>query len=178
MQVGVVMAGSSSGLQDDDISDVESDTGAGIENIFQTGMSCSHERTEQFRIAKKPGMKEFRRGQYHMAIRDAGQQPSSDEVGPSVGVHLGTGKTETGLAGESNTAYFSAGAASVLDKAHFVGIGTVEHFLDSLVKIRMIESWAELFKRLPVVIEYLLECVFIDAFHGCFLRTTITESVT
>jgi hypothetical protein len=175
MQVGVVMAGSSGGLQDDDISDVERDTGAGVENIFQTGMSCSHEKTEQFRMAKKPGMKEFRRGQYYVAICDAGQQPSSDEVGPSVGVHLGTGKTETGLAGESNSAYCSAEAASVLGKAHLVGIATAEHFLDSLVKIRMIESWTELFKRLPVVIEYLLKGVFIDARHGGFLRTTITE---
>jgi hypothetical protein len=37
--------------------------------------------------------------------------------------------------------------------------------------------WAELFERIPVIIKYLLECVFIDAFHGCFLRTTITEMV-
>jgi hypothetical protein len=32
-----------------------------------------------------------------------------------------------------------------------------------------------LLKRIPVVIENLLECVFINAFHGCSLRITITE---
>jgi hypothetical protein len=32
-----------------------------------------------------------------------------------------------------------------------------------------------LLKSIPVIIENLLECVFINAFHGCSLRTTITE---
>jgi hypothetical protein len=35
--------------------------------------------------------------------------------------------------------------------------------------------WTELFKCIPVVVEDSFECVFIDAFHGCSLRTTITE---
>jgi hypothetical protein len=34
-----------------------------------------------------------------------------------------------------------------------------------------------LLKRIPVIIENLLECVFVNAFHGCSLRTTITELV-
>jgi len=177
MQVGVVMAGSSGGLQDDDISEVESDTGAGMENVFQAGMACSHERTEQFRLAKKPRVKEFRRGQHHVAIGHTRQEASSDEISPAVGINLGTGKTEAGFAGKGNPADFSTGAAAVLDKAHLFRIAAVEHFLDSLVKIRMIESWPELSKRLPVVIEYLLEGVFINACHGGSLRTTITDWV-
>jgi hypothetical protein len=34
-----------------------------------------------------------------------------------------------------------------------------------------------LLKRIPVIIENLLECVFVNAFHGCSLRTTIPEMV-
>jgi hypothetical protein len=33
----------------------------------------------------------------------------------------------------------------------------------------------QLFKRIPVFVENLLECVFINAFHGSSLRTTIPE---
>jgi hypothetical protein len=34
-----------------------------------------------------------------------------------------------------------------------------------------------LLKCIPVIIENLLECVFVNAFHGCSLRTTIPEMV-
>jgi hypothetical protein len=33
----------------------------------------------------------------------------------------------------------------------------------------------ELLKRIPLIVENLLEYVFVDAFHGCSLQTTITE---
>lgn len=121
-------------------------------------------------------MQELRHGQYDMSISHAGQEPPADEVCPSVGVALGTGKTKAGLAGESNMACLSAFAASVLDKAHFIRVTTTEHFLDSVVVIRTVKAWAGLLKRIPVIIENLLKCVFVNAFHGCSLRTTITES--
>ena len=175
MKMGVVMSGTSGGLQYDDVSDVEVDTGAGSKNIFETGMSCSHERTEQFGVAKEPGTEEFRHGQYDMAIGYTRQQPSSDEIGPSVGIALGTGKTEAGFAGEGNAAYFSTGATSVLHKAHLFGIAAAEHFVNSLIIVWTVKAWAKLLKRIPVIVENLLECVLINAFHRCFLRTTITE---
>jgi len=175
MKVGVVMAGSSGGLENDDVSHVEFDAGAGVENIFETGITCSHERAEQCRIAVKPYSQELRHGQYDMTISYAGEEPPADEVCPSVGISLGTGKTEAGFAGESDTPHLSALAASVLNKAHLVGIAAVEHFLDSLVVVRTIKAWSELLKRIPVIIENLLECFFVNAFHGCFLRTTIPE---
>ncbi len=53
MKVGVVMAGSSGGLENDDVSDIEFDAGAGVENIFEAGVSCPHERTEQCRVAER-----------------------------------------------------------------------------------------------------------------------------
>jgi len=178
MKMGVIMAGSSGGLQDDNISDIELTAATGIENIFETPISCPHERTEQFGITIKPGSQELRHGQDYMAVSNTGQEASSDEIGPAVGIDLGTGKAKAGFAGKGNAAYLATMAASVLDKAHFVGIAAVEHFLDGVVVIRTVKTWLEQLKRIPVVIENLLKGVFIDAFHGCSLRTTITELVT
>ena len=175
MKVGVVMAGSSGGLQNDDVSDVELNAGAGGENVFETGMSSPHQRTEQFGIAIKPLSQGFRHGQDHMAVSDTGQEASSDEVGPSVGIDLGTREAKAGFAGEGNAACFSTGAASVLNKAHLLGIATVKHFLDGVVVIRAIKSWLSQLKCIPMMVENLLECVFVNAFHGCSLRTTIPE---
>ena len=175
MKVGIVMAGASRGLEDDNISTIERDAGAGVENIFETGIPCPHERTEQCRIAKEPGSKELRQGQDHMAVRDTGQQPSSDEIGPAVGIDFGTRQAKAGLAGEGNAAYFSTVAASVLNKAHLVGIAAVKHFLEGVVVLRAVKSWMSLLKRIPMIGENPLERVFVNAFHGCSLRTTITE---
>ena len=175
MQVGVVMAGASGGLQHDDVSDVQIDAGAGFENVFEAGMSGPHEGAEPVGVAKEPEPKTFRHGQYDMAIGDPGQQASADEVGPSIGVSLGTGQTEAGFAGESDTSYFAAVAASVLDKTHLVRVAAVEHFLNGIVIIGTVKSRLSLLKRIPVIIENLLECVFVNAIHGCSLRTTITE---
>jgi hypothetical protein len=175
MKMRVVMSGSSSGLENDNISDVEFYAGTGIENVFETGMSCSHEWAEQCRITIKPYSQELRHSQYDMSISYAGQQPSSDEVGPSVGISLCTGKAEAGFAGESDASYLSTFAASVLDKPHFVGIAAVEHFLNSAIVIGAVKSCMGLLKRIPVIIENLLECVFVNAFHGRFLQTTIPE---
>jgi len=175
MQMRVVMSGPSCGLQDDDVSDVEFDPRTRVENVFETGMARSHERTEQCGVAKKPDSEALRHGQYHVAINYARQQASSDKVGPAVGIDLGTGKTKAGLAGESNSAYFSTGAASVLNKAHLVGVAAAKHFTNSLIVVRIIKAWMGLFKRIPMVVKDSFECVLIDTFHGCSLRTTITE---
>jgi hypothetical protein len=176
MKMGVVMAGSSSGLENNNVSHIEFNAGAGVENIFETGMSGSHERTKQSRVTIKPYMQEIRHCQHYMSIRYSGHKSSGDEICPSVGIDLGTGKTETGLTCESNTSYCSTVATSVLHKAHLVGITAVEHFLDGNVVIRTVKSWIDLLKRIPMIAENLLECVFINAFHGCSLRTTITKS--
>ena len=175
MKMRVVLSGPSCGLQDDDVPDIEFDPRTRVENVFETGMARSHEWTEQCGVAKKPDSEELRHGQDHVAINDARQQASRDKVGPAVGIDLGTGKTKAGLAGESNSAYFSTGAASVLNKAHLVGIAAAKHFFNSFVVVRIIKAWTELFKRIPMVVKDSLECVLIDTFHGCSLRTTITE---
>ena len=177
MQVRIIMAGSSGGLQDHNISHIEFNPGAGVENVFETGITCPHEGTEQGGVAKEPGSQELGHGQDHMAISDAGQEASSDEIGPAVGVNLGTGKTEAGFAGKGNSAYFSTAAASVLDKAHLFRIAAVEHLLNSFVVVGTVKAWPELLKRIPVIVENLLKDVFVDAFLGCSLRTTITEWV-
>ena len=43
--------------------------------------------------------------------------------------------------------------------------------------VGIVKAWMELLERIPVIVENLLKGVFVDAFHGCFLRTTITELV-
>jgi len=175
MQMRVVMAGSSCGLQDDNVADIELDRSARVENVLETGMARSHEWTEQCGVAKKPDSKKLRHGQDHMAIGDARQQSSRDKVCPAVGIHLGTGKTKAALAGERNSTYFSTGAASVLNKAHLVRIAAAKHFIDRLIVVRIIKAWMALFECLPMVVKDAFERVLIDAFHGCSLRTTITE---
>jgi len=165
MKVGVVMAGASSGLENDNISNIELDAGAGVENIFETGITCPHERAEQCGVTIKPGSKELRHGQDHMAVSDTRKETPSDEVGPSVGIDLGTRQTKAGLTGEGNAAYFSTVAASVLNKTHLLGIAAVKHFLDGVVVIRAVKSWMSLLKRIPMIVENLLKRVFVNAFH-------------
>jgi len=175
MEVRVVMSGSSCGLQDDNVSGVEFYTSAGLENIFHTSVSCSHKWTEQCGVSKEPDAKEIRHSQDYMSISDAGKESARDEVSPSVDINLSTRQAKTALASKGDTPYFSAVATSVLDKAHLFRIATVKHFIYRFVVGRTIKVWAELLKCIPVIIEYLLEGVFIHAFHGCSLRTTITE---
>jgi len=172
----IPIVGSSGGLQYDDVSNVQSHPGAGLENILEAGMSGPHEGTEPFGVLKEPKPKRFRHGQYDIAISDTGQQASADEVGPSIGIDFGTGQAEAGFAGESDTSYLAAVAASVLDKTHLFGITAGEHFLDGIVIIGTVKFGMGLLKRIPVIIKNLLECVFVNAFHGCSLRTTIPRS--
>ncbi len=175
MKMGIVMAGTTCGLENNDVSDVELYAGASVENIFETGTTCPHERTEQFGVTIKPGSKELRHGQDHMAVSDARKETPSDEVGPLVSIDLGTRQAKAGFAGEGNAAYFSTVAASVLNKAHLFGIAAVEHFLDSVVVVGTVKAWTKLFKRIPMTVENLLECVFVNTFHGCSLQTTIPK---
>ena len=175
MKMWIVMAGATCGLENNDVSDVEFYAGRGVENIFEAGIACSHERAEQFGITIKPCSQELRHGQDHMPISYAGKEASSDEICPSVGIALCTAKTEAGFAGEGDATGLSAVATSVLHKAHFVGITAVEHFLDVVIVIRAVETRMDLLKRIPVIVENLFEGVFFNAFHGCSLRTTIAE---
>ena len=175
MQVWVVMAGSSCGLKNDNVSDVEFCAGAGLETIFETGVACPHEVAQQCGIAIKPLMEEIRHCQHDVPITDSGQQTSADEVCPSVGIDFSAGKAEAGFAGKCDTSYFAAVAAAVLYKAHFFRIAAIKHFLDGVIVIRAIKSWLSLLKRIPVIVENLLESVFVDAFHGCSLRTTLPK---
>ena len=163
------MAGSSGGLENNDVSDVEFDSARGLENVFEAGMTGTHEWTEQCGVTIKPCSQKFGQGQYDMAIGDAGQKPSADEVGPSLGVSLGTGKAEAGFAGKGDPSYFATLAATVLDIAHLVGITTAEHFLDVVV-IRRVKSWMSPLKLIPVIVENLFKGIFVNAIHGGSLQ--------
>jgi len=175
MKVRVVMTGSSSGLKNYNVSDIEFCAGAGFENVFEAGVACLHEMGKQCWIAIKPFMQEIRHCQYDMAISYPGQQTSADEVCPSVGIDFSAGKTEAGFAGKSDASGFTAIAASVLYKAHLFRIAAVEHFLNGIIVIRAVKAWMTLLECIPVIVKNLLENIFINAFHGCFVGTTITK---
>lgn len=70
-----------------------------------------------------------------MAIDDPWEETTADEIDPAVGIAFGAGEAEARFTGKSDTASFAAGEATILGKAHGVGITTVEHFLDNLVII-------------------------------------------
>ena len=173
----VIISGSSGGLQNNNVSDIEFATVAGLDNIFETGITYSHKSAEQFRITKKPCSQELRHGQHNMPISYTWYQPSADKICPSVGISFCTGKAKTGFAGESNASSFSATATSIPNEAHFVGITTIEHFLNIVVVVGIVKASIDLIERIPVVVKNLFECIFINAFHGCSLRTTITKLV-
>lgn len=176
MKVWVIISGTSCGLQYNNVTDVEFlYRCASLENVFDTGMSCPHEWTEQFWIAKEPYTQKFRHSQDYMSIGYARQQPSSDKVRPSVSIDFCAGKAEAGLAGESNSTCFATVAATVLHKPHLFWVTAVKHFLDCFGVVGAIKMWVKLSKGIPVFMEYLLECVFVDAFHGRSLRTKIAE---
>ena len=133
------------------------------------GTAGPHKRTERLWIKKESASKTFGYGQYDMAIGAPRQRVSADEIGPSIGMSLGTGQAEFGFAGEGDTSYFAAVATSILDKTHLLWITAVEHFLDAIVVIGTVKFGIHLLKRIPVIIENLLECIFVNAFHGCSL---------
>ena len=162
MKMRVVMSGPSGSLENDNVSDVEFDTAAGLENIFETGITCSHEWTQQCGIMIKPCSQELRHSQHHMSISYSWQKTSADEVGPSVGISLCTGKAKAGFAGESDTPYLSAVAASVLDKAHFVGITAVEHFLHGIIVIGTGKAWTKLLNNITFGSKNLRDCFLIN----------------
>jgi hypothetical protein len=69
--------------------------GTGFKNVKQACVSGSHKRRQKcFGIAIEPGAKKLRNGQNNMAIGDAGEHASADEIGPSVGIDLGARETE------------------------------------------------------------------------------------
>ena len=154
MKVWVIISGASCGLQYDNVTNVEFlYPCTGLENIFDTGMSCPHERAEQFWIAKEPDTQKFRHSQDYMPIGYTRQQPSSDEVRPSVSIDLCAGKAEAGLAGESDSACFATIAATILHKAHFFWFAAVKHFLDCFGVVRAVKMWIKLSEGIPVIIE-------------------------
>ena len=102
MKMGVVMAGSSGGLEDNNGSYIEFFPGASFENVFEAGMSSCHKGAEQCGITKKPDSQVFRHRQDHMAIGNARQKTPPDEIGPAVGINGGTREAKAGFAGKGN----------------------------------------------------------------------------
>ena len=157
VKMGVVMAGSPGGLEDNNGSTIEFFPGVSVENVFEAGVSRPHKGAEQFGIAIKPDMQGFGHGQNHMAISNSRQETPSDEISPAVGIDLAARQAKAGFAGEGNSASFSAMAASVLSIAHLFGIAAVKHFSNGVIAVGIIKTRSKLLKCVPVIIENLIE---------------------
>jgi len=140
VKMGVVMAGPSCSLQDNHGSYIEFFPGARFENVFEAGMTSFHQGAEQCGITIKPDSQRLRHRQDHMAIGNARQKTSSDEIGPTVSINGGARETKAGFAGKGNATRLAAMAASILDIAHLLRIAAVEHFLDSFIHVRTIKA--------------------------------------
>jgi hypothetical protein len=176
VQMGVVLTGSATGLQDDNGPYGELGPGTGLEDVEEAVVPGLHEVVEQIRISVEVTPEEISHREDFMSVRDLRDQSSADEIRPAVGIDLGAGQAEARLAGKGDSAGFSTRAAPILDKSHFLGIAAIEHFLDDLVIILRVITWMGLFELGPVITKDLLECGLINTFHGypwTPLRTTI-----
>ena len=98
-----------------------------------------------------------------MAIDHAGKHTPTDEVCPLIGIYLGAREAERRLAAESNTSSFTAVSASVLSESHFLGIAAIEHFLYNFIVIAgAVKRGVGGSECVPVVTEYLFECVLVN----------------
>ena len=162
VKMGVVMAGSSGGLENNNGSNVEFFSRISVENVFEAGVSRLHQGAEQCGIAIKPDMQGFGHSQNHMAISNAGQETPSDEISPAVGIDRAARQAKAGFAGEGNSANFSALAASVLSITHLFGIAAVKHFPHSVIAVGIIKAPSKLLKGVPVIIENPFERVSVN----------------
>ncbi len=103
--------------------------------------------------------------EYDMAVGDPGEQATTDEIDPAVGVGLGAGEAESGLAGKGDASCIAAVGAAILGVAHFFRVAAVEHFLNGNVVVGGCEPGMDGLEGVPVVAEDLFEGGFVDMFR-------------
>jgi hypothetical protein len=165
MKMGIMISGSSRGLEDDDRSEVQQGFAQGAEGINQTGVPGPHEVREEVGVSIEPESQFLRHGQDDVPIGDAAEQPPADEVHPSVGIDLSAGQTKAGLAGKGDASGFPASEAAELGKSHGIGIAAVEHLLDDLVVVSRGVSRVRGLEIFPAVPEDLFERFFVNMFR-------------
>jgi len=130
-------------------------------------MSGLDEPRQQVGILEEGGMEEIWDSEHDMAVRHAWEESPADEIGPVLGIGFGAGKAERGFTGKSNFKSFATMHATILGKAHGVGIAAIDHFSDDGVVI--IRGVARILggKCSPVIGEDAFESGFVDMFAGC-----------
>jgi hypothetical protein len=166
VQMGIVVAGSTARLQDDDRADVQWNPGASRQDVGQAGVPDLHQGGKQLGMVIEPGVKELGDGQDKMTITDVGKKTSSNEIDPGVGVSLGARETEGRFTTEGNATDGSTVGAAILREAHLFGIAAIEHFLHDLPIIGSIVMRVGGLKCLPVIAEDLLEGILVNMFHS------------
>ena len=166
MKMRVVIGSSTSQLKNDDGSDIEALLGECFNSIDQTGVSRFHDFGKEMWISEEVWPEEIGSRQDVVSVCNIGQEPSADEVSPCIGISFGTGQAEAGFTGECNAFIFSALATAELGESHFIGVSTVEHFLNNGVVVFGVEFWVESGEWFPMIPKYLLKCIIVNTFHG------------
>ena len=137
VQRGVVAAGAPVGLQDDDGPDGQRNPGTGVQDIAQAVVSDLPEAAEQRGASVEVAPEELRHGENFRAVGDVRQEPSADELGPVVGIDLGTGQAKARLAGEGASPFAEEGSPSCPDTLSLVSSFLRERVLDGLRMFRL-----------------------------------------
>lgn len=166
MEMRVVICSPPGQLENDNGPDIEVLSGVCFESIDQAGVSCFHDFGKEMVVAEEVFPEEIGSRQDVVPVCNIVQEPSTDEVSPGIGISFGTGQTEAGFTGECNASIFSALATAKLGESHFVGVSTVEHFLNNGVVVFGVEFWVESGEWFPMVLKYLLKCIVVNMFHG------------
>ena len=166
MQMRIVVPRSPGGLQNDNGSYVERNTGRSMHDVFQASILSLPECAQQCWIAIEVRMQKVGDNQDDVPVSDAGKQASCNEVRPLLGVYAIAGKTKARLAGEGDSPGLPAVPATVLDKPHSFGITAIQHLPDSLVVLRRVKTGINILKFVPVILENLLERTVINAVPG------------
>ena len=125
-------------------------------------MAGLDEKRQQVGILEEGGMEEIGDREYDVAVGNAWEEATADEIGPVLGIGFGAGKAERGFTGKSDLESVATLRATILGIAHGVGIAARDHFLDDGVVVIGIVTGILGDKSRPVVGEDELKGGFVN----------------
>jgi hypothetical protein len=147
-------------------------------DIIETAHATWHEGTQQHGcVAIKACPSHRRDSQANRAIDHALMQHLADLSDPIVHIDFGASQTERRLATHRDEVLPLATMLTViLDRAHLVGIATVEHLLSETVIVAGIVARVDVFEALPVIDKDLFEDVGVLS-RGCHHQIAPSKGV-
>jgi DNA polymerase family A len=159
VQMGIVLAITAMGLDDHDITTLESAaTDPAIDSI-QTAHTTAHKRTQHRLCPLIKRFPEYRRhGQDDMTVDDALMEHLTDLADPGVDVDFGTAQAQRRFTAHRHPmSALPTLQTAVLDIAHRVGIPTPEHLVHETVIVALIIARVDALKPVPVLGKDLFE---------------------